>query len=138
MTAILVCTHGHAAKELIRSAEMICGVQKNTSFVSFEEGMTVESLQHKIVKEVQTLNLEKGILFLTDLKGGTPFNVLVVLLENYKQSELVAGVNIPLLLEAFIQRDSQKIDKLADQSAIAAVQGIYRYTMPTQQIEDDF
>lgn len=114
------------------------GRKKNTSFVSFEEGMTVESLQHKIVKEVQTLNLEKGILFLTDLKGGTPFNVLIALLKNYKQSELVAGVNIPLLLEAFIQRDSQKIDKLADQSAIAAVQGIYRYTMPTQQIEDDF
>ncbi|WP_088810641.1 MULTISPECIES: PTS sugar transporter subunit IIA [Listeria] len=138
MTAIFVCTHGNAAEELIRSAEMICGTQKNTSFVPFEVGETPENLQSKIMQEISNLNVEEGVLFLTDLKGGTPFNVLVTLLLNFSQTELVTGVNIPLLLEAFINRESLPLNVLANQIIEAGKQGVYQYVAPVDQMEDDF
>ncbi len=138
MTAIFVCTHGSAAKELIRSAEMICGTQENIRSVSFEVGETPENLKEKILKEVDQLDVEKGILFLTDLKGGTPFNVLLTMLQNFKQTELVTGVSIPLLLEVFLSRENTPLNELAKQAAKAGAAGIYQYTAPAEQIEEDF
>ncbi|WP_240419815.1 PTS sugar transporter subunit IIA, partial [Listeria monocytogenes] len=96
-----MCTHGNDEKELIQYAEMICGKQENISFVPFEVNESVENLHANISCEVAKLGLTEGILFLTDLKGGTPFIVLVRLLRNFDEEERSAGVNIPLLLEAF-------------------------------------
>ncbi|EAE5343503.1 TPA: PTS sugar transporter subunit IIA [Listeria monocytogenes] len=138
MKAIFVCTHGNAAKELIQSAEMICGKQENTSFVPFEVNESAENLQAKIASEVAKLDLTEGILFLTDLKGGTPFNVLVRLLGNFDAVELVAGVNIPLLLEAFLSRETLSLKQLANQVAETGRLGIYEYAAPLKEIEEDF
>ncbi|MGJ6896342.1 PTS sugar transporter subunit IIA [Listeria monocytogenes] len=138
MKAIFVCTHGNAAKELIQSAEMICGKKENTSFVPFEVNESAENLQAKIASEVAKLDLTEGILFLTDLKGGTPFNVLVRLLRNFDAVELVAGVNIPLLLEAFLSRETLSLKELANQVAETGRLGIYEYAAPLEEIEEDF
>ncbi|MBC1410371.1 PTS sugar transporter subunit IIA [Listeria welshimeri] len=138
MKAIFVCTHGNAAKELIQSAEMICGKQENTSFVPFEVNESAENLQGKIVAELAKLDVTEGVLFLTDLKGGTPFNVLVRLLENFTEVELLAGVNIPLLLEAFLSREILTLKDLASQVAETGRLGIYEYAMPVEEIEEDF
>ncbi|MBC6297576.1 PTS sugar transporter subunit IIA [Listeria sp. FSL L7-1517] len=138
MKAIFVCTHGNAAKELIQSAEMICGMQENTSSVSFEVGESADNLQAKIIAEVEKLDRTEGILFLTDLKGGTPFNVLVQLLGNYSQTELITGVNIPLLLEVFLGRESLPLTELAKQAVETGRVGIYQYEAPLEEIEEDF
>ncbi|MBC2348450.1 PTS sugar transporter subunit IIA [Listeria welshimeri] len=138
MKAIFVCTHGNAAKELIQSAEMICGKQENTSFVPFEVNESAENLQGKIVAELAKLDVTEGVLFLTDLKGGTPFNVLVRLLENFTEVELLAGVNIPLLLEAFLSREMLTLKDLASQVVETGRLGIYEYAMPVEEIEEDF
>ncbi|MBT0133927.1 PTS sugar transporter subunit IIA [Listeria seeligeri] len=138
MKAIFVCTHGNAAKELIHSAEMICGIQENTSFVSFDEGESAENLQTKIIAEVEKLDLTEGILFLTDLKGGTPFNVLVQLLADYHQTELITGVNIPLLLEVFLGRATFTLAELAKQATDTGKLGIYQYVTPVEEVEEDF
>ncbi|MDB6273744.1 PTS mannose transporter subunit IIA, partial [Listeria monocytogenes] len=88
--------------------------------------------------EVAKLDLTEGILFLTDLKGGTPFNVLVRLLRNFDAVELVAGVNIPLLLEAFLSRETLSLKELANQVAETGRLGIYEYAAPLEEIEEDF
>ncbi|ELY0462651.1 PTS sugar transporter subunit IIA [Listeria innocua] len=138
MKAIFVCTHGNAAKELVQSAEMICGKQENTSFVPFEVNESAENLQMKIVNEIAKLDVSEGLLFLTDLKGGTPFNVLIRLIENFNEVELVAGVNIPLLLEAFLSREMLPLKELANQVAETGRLGIYEYAAPLEEIEEDF
>jgi mannose/fructose-specific phosphotransferase system component IIA len=78
---------------------MICGPQSNWQTVSFEVGMDPSQLQARIQNAIAELSVEDGLLCLTDLKGGTPFNVLVRMSESLNL-EILTGVNIPILLEA--------------------------------------
>ncbi|MBC1521946.1 PTS sugar transporter subunit IIA [Listeria aquatica] len=138
MKAVFVCMHGNAARELIQSAEMICGEQENVGYTFFDVGETPEDLAIKMEHEVAKLNVDEGILFLTDLKGGTPFNVLVRNLDKFMQAELLTGANIPMLLEALISRDLFSLTDLTNQVLETGKTGIYRYVAPKEFEDDDF
>ncbi|MDO1604671.1 PTS sugar transporter subunit IIA [Lactobacillus sp. YT155] len=135
MTAIFVCTHGNSASEMIKSAEMICGNQINVGSTHFEVGETPEDLQTRIVSELSNLDLSEGIMFLVDLKGGTPFNVIIQLTKKYPDNEVLTGVNIPMLLEAFINKENLNLNELAEKSFQSSINGIYRYEV--EEVEDD-
>ena len=109
MQAIYVCTHGKTALEMVKSAEMICGKQKNVGSTFFEVGESIEDLTTRIKVDLNKLDLTDGILFLTDIKGGTPFNTIASFLQTYADAYLLAGVNIPILIELFIKRTTEKI-----------------------------
>ena len=125
MVGVIICTHGNSAPELLKSAEMICGKQENCQTVSFKEGESLEQLKSEISEKISQL---KGTVFcLTDLKGGTPFNTLVSLLKNNPEMEIITGVNIPMLLELFINRSQLEKEELLSGITEAGKTGIYRY-----------
>lgn len=103
--AIYVCTHGKAALEMVSSAEMICGLQENIGSTFFEIGESPEDLTRRIKNDLEKLCTDEGILFLTDIKGGTPFNVIAQMLKQYSEVHLLSGVNIPILVDIFIKRN---------------------------------
>lgn len=138
MKAVFVCTHGHAAEELIHSAELICGEQENVGYTDFKVGETLETLHNKIMNELSQLEMKDGILMLTDLKGGTPFNVLVGILFSMPRVELLTGVNIPMLLETFISREALPLESLVAQVYESGRSGIYRYEKSDLKIEEEF
>ena len=125
MVGVIICTHGNSAPELLKSAEMICGKQENCQTVNFTEGESLEQLKTEISEKISQL---KGTVFcLTDLKGGTPFNTLVSLLKSNPEMEIITGVNIPMLLELFINRSQLKKEELLSGITQAGKTGIYRY-----------
>lgn len=125
MVGVIICTHGNSAPELLKSAEMICGKQENCQTVSFKEGESLEQLKSEISEKISQL---KGTVFcLTDLKGGTPFNTLVSLLKSNPEMEIITGVNIPMLLELFINRSQLEKEELLSGITEAGKTGIYRY-----------
>lgn len=103
--AIVIGTHGWAAEQLIKTAEMLLGEQQNVGWIDFVPGENAETLTEKYQAILTDLDTSKGVLFLVDTWGGSPFNAasrIVVDKENY---EVIAGVNIPMLVEAFMARD---------------------------------
>jgi len=103
--AIVIGTHGWAAEQLIKTAEMLLGEQQNVGWIDFVPGENAETLIEKYQARLTDLDTSKGVLFLVDTWGGSPFNAasrIVVDKENY---EVIAGVNIPMLVEAFMARD---------------------------------
>ena len=125
MVGVIICTHGNSAPELLKSAEMICGKQENCHTVSFTEGESLEQLKAEISGKISDL---KGTVFcLTDLKGGTPFNTLVSLLKSNPEIEIITGVNIPMLLELFINRNQLETHKLLSATLEAGKTGVYHY-----------
>ncbi|ANI31824.1 PTS mannose transporter subunit IIAB [Yersinia entomophaga] len=103
--AIIIGTHGAAAEQLLRTAEMILGEQENVAYIDFVPGENAETLIEKYTGKLAGLDTTKGVLFLVDTWGGSPFNAasrIVVDKENY---EVVTGVNIPMLVETFMARD---------------------------------
>ncbi len=135
MVGVIICTHGNSAPELLKSAEMICGKQENCQTVSFKEGESLEQLKSEISEKISQL---KGTVFcLTDLKGGTPFNTLVSLLKSNPEMEIITGVNIPMLLELFINRSQLEKEELLSGIMEAGKTGIYRYQDVEPSADDE-
>jgi Phosphotransferase system, mannose/fructose-specific component IIA len=128
MIPILVCTHGESAAKLVESAEMIAGKQNECQTVKFKMGESLDLLKKDIVEHINKFDDSSNILCFVDLKGGTPFNVLVQLTKEYPNMDIITGVNIPMLMQTFIQRSlNVSKEELIRMSLDAGHKGIYRY-----------
>ncbi|WEV37412.1 PTS sugar transporter subunit IIA [Lactobacillus sp. ESL0677] len=135
MVEVLICTHGNSAQELLKSAEMICGEQKNCETVKFAMGESLDKLQAELDEKISLL--DDTVICLTDLKGGTPFNTLVRLTQKYPQMEIVTGVNIPMLLQLFINREQMAVSELVNSIVDAGKVGVYRYQAAKPDTNDE-
>ena len=112
MIALIIGTHGKFSEELVKSAEMIFGSQENVGVVTFKPGEGTENLVEKYNNLINELNCEDGVLFMVDLFGGSPFNAASILALKNDNMEIVAGVNLPILLEVFSSRDFLSLSEL--------------------------
>lgn len=97
MFQILVLTHGPLGDVLLESARTIAGDTPNVSALALEWGDTLEQAQEKVRAELERLDGGEGVLVLTDMYGGTPFNVARSLVRPGRV-EIVTGVNLPMVL----------------------------------------
>ena len=103
--AIVIGTHGWAAEQLLKTAEMLLGEQENVGWIDFVPGENAETLIEKYTAQLEKLDTAKGVLFLVDTWGGSPFNAASRIVVDKEHYEVVAGVNIPMLVETFMARD---------------------------------
>ncbi|HCQ6942523.1 TPA: PTS mannose transporter subunit IIAB [Enterobacter hormaechei] len=103
--AIVIGTHGWAAEQLLKTAEMLLGEQENVGWIDFVHGENAETLIEKYTAQLEKLDTSKGVLFLVDTWGGSPFNAASRIVVDKEHYEVVAGVNIPMLVETFMARD---------------------------------
>ncbi|EAA9690139.1 PTS mannose transporter subunit IIAB [Salmonella enterica] len=103
--AIVIGTHGWAAEQLLKTTEMLLGEQENVGWIDFVPGENAETLIEKYNAQLAKLNTSKGVLFLVDTWGGSPFNAASRIVVDKKRYEVIAGVNIPMLVETFMARD---------------------------------
>ena len=85
--AIVIGTHGWAAEQLLKTAEMLLGEQENVGWIDFVPGENAETLIEKYNAQLAKLDTSKGVLFLVDTWGGSPFNAasrIVVDKEHYE------------------------------------------------------
>lgn len=97
MFQILVLTHGPLGHVLLESARTIAGDTPNVSALALEWGDTLEQAREKVHAELERLDDGEGVLVLTDMYGGTPFNVARSLVRPGRV-EIVTGVNLPMVL----------------------------------------
>ena len=100
MLALLVTGHGHFATGLNSSLEFIAGAQSNVALVDFEPAHSYEQLKRNIHHALDGLKEYEGVLILSDLRGGSPFQAAVECKCERPQQmiEVVAGTNLPLLV----------------------------------------
>lgn len=103
--AIVIGTHGWAAEQLLKTAEMLLGEQENVGWIDFVPGENAETLIEKYNAQLAKLDTSKGVLFLVDTWGGSPFNAASRIVVDKEQYEVIAGVNIPMLVETLMARD---------------------------------
>lgn len=126
--AVIIGTHGKAAEQLLRTAEMILGDQENVSWVDFVPGENAETLEKKYNELLKSLDTSKGGLFLVDMWGGSPFNAANRIVNEHKNFDIVTGVNIPMLIEIFMNRDDgHEIEELVSAAQEAGKVGIKAY-----------
>lgn len=137
MVAIIVGTHGSFSKQILRSAEMIFGLQENVSSVTFETGEGLEDLVEKYKNESDKLDCKEGILFLVDLFGGSPFNAASRIVTQNDNMDVLTGINLPMLLEIYGARGFSNLEELVSIGKKAGVEGIKSLREVFSETEDD-
>ncbi|KEI13252.1 PTS mannose transporter subunit IID [Clostridium novyi B str. ATCC 27606] len=137
MIALIIATHGDFSQEIVKSSEMIFGKQENLGVVTFKTGEGVEDLINKYHKVIKNLDIEDGVLFLVDLFGGSPFNAASRIMIENKNMDIIAGVNLPMLLEVYGSRSSSSLEGLVDIAKNSAIQGVKSFRSIIKSNEED-
>jgi len=103
--AIIIGTHGSAAEQLLKTTEMLIGDQENVAFIDFIPGENADTLIEKYNVKLAGLDTSKGVIFLVDTWGGSPFNAASRIVVDKPDYEVITGVNIPMMVETFMGRD---------------------------------
>lgn len=131
--AIVIGTHGWAAEQLLKTAEMLLGEQHNIGWIDFIPGENAETLIEKYQAQLERLDTSGGVLFLVDTWGGSPFNAASRIAVDQTNYDVVAGVNIPMLVEALMARDDNPgFDELATLAQEAGREGVRALKTPLQ------
>lgn len=101
---VVVAAHGPLGAALIASAELIVGEQDQIAHVALEPLGTLEGTQADISAAIEQVDTGAGALLLIDLFGGTPGTAAALAMRD-RHGGLVAGVNLPMMLEVLLSRD---------------------------------
>lgn len=124
MVGLVVATHGRLAQELVATAEQIVGKLAAVATCSIEPGSSPEQIRKMIDDAVKSVESEDGVIVLADLFGGTPCKESLMLLQSH-QLEVLAGVNLPMLIKAASLRESaMPLSELANALAAHAQRNI--------------
>lgn len=116
MISVIVITHGLFGQELLRTAQDIVGRQEQVAGLAVLPDTGGESLGLAISETLQNLASSEGHLFLVDMLGGTPCNQAMVRTRGVK-AEVVAGVNLYMVLSALRNREGADLKSLASRVA---------------------
>lgn len=105
MLSIILSGHGGFASGLEKAMKQILGEQPQIIAIDFPESSTTALLKSQFEQAIARLDDSEGLIFLTDLLGGTPFRVASTLALQQPGREVITGINLQLLLEMVLERD---------------------------------
>jgi PTS system mannose-specific IIA component len=114
VAGLIIGTHGKFSEELVKASEMMFGQQENLKCVTFEIGESADGLVEKYKNAMEGLDDKDGILFIVDLFGGSPYNAASRIVADNENMDIVAGVNLPMLLEVYMSRSALSLSELVD------------------------
>jgi PTS system mannose-specific IIA component len=108
MIGMVLVTHGALAIEFKAALEHVVGPQENCETVSIGPDDDMQQRRNDILDAVDLVEAGGGVIILTDMFGGTPSNLAISVMQN-REVEVIAGVNLPMLVKLARVRDDQPI-----------------------------
>lgn len=106
MVGLVVASHGRLADELVHTAEQIVGTLPAVATCSIEPGTSVEDLRAQMKQAIARVDEGEGVIVMADLFGGSPCKESLMMCQR-GNIEVLAGVNLPMLLKANSLRSEQ-------------------------------
>ncbi|PLX33383.1 MAG: PTS fructose transporter subunit IIA [Hyphomicrobiales bacterium] len=119
MIGLVLVTHGGLAREFRAALEHIVGPVENMETICIGPEDDMEQRRQDISNAVTRVDYGDGIIILTDMFGGTPSNLAISLLER-DELEVIAGINLPMLIKLESVRSSAPLPEAAEQAKNAA------------------
>jgi PTS system mannose-specific IIA component len=104
MIGLVLVTHGRLAVEFRSALEHVVGPQKQIEAVTIGPDDDIERCRRQIIDAVKKVDSGDGVAILTDMFGGTPSNLAISVM-NTPNVEVVAGINLPMLVKLAKVRD---------------------------------
>ena len=108
MIGMVLVTHGRLAAEFIAALEHVVGPQQRIAAVCIGADDDMEQRRRDILDRVAKVEEGDGVVLLTDMFGGTPSNLAISVLDR-ANVEVIAGVNLPMLIKLASVRSTSKL-----------------------------
>lgn len=113
MINIIIVTHGEFGAYLVEAAESIVGVQhEGLKNISISSRMSLDRVKGLVSGAIAEMRSEDGVIFLLDMPGGTPMNIVLPMAKDIPGSAVICGVNINMVTSAFSYRKTLGFDAL--------------------------
>ncbi len=113
MIGLVIVTHGGLANEFRAALEHVVGPQTLLETVSIGPEDDMELRRRDILGAVQRADGGSGVVLLTDMFGGTPSNLSISIMDEARV-EVIAGVNLPMLIKLATVRGEVELAKAVD------------------------
>jgi len=118
MIGMVLVTHGALAIEFKSALEHVVGPQDFVETVAIGPDDDMEKRRNDILACVDAADQGSGVVILTDMFGGTPSNLAISVMQN-REVEVIAGVNLPMLVKLARVRGDLDIKTAVTQAAEA-------------------
>ncbi|MBC6407985.1 MAG: PTS fructose transporter subunit IIA [Rhodobacteraceae bacterium] len=98
MIGILIVAHGGLAREYLAAVEHVIGAQPGLRAISILPDDNRDSKQSEICQAADAVDTGDGVVVVTDLFGGSPYN-LSLLACRPPDRRILYGANLPMLLK---------------------------------------
>jgi mannose PTS system EIIA component len=115
---LVLVSHGQLAVELQRSLETVSGVQPNLVTVCVDPHDHPEERRAAVARAIAETDDGAGVIVVADLFGATPCN-LAVSLAGRPNVDVIAGVNLPMLVEIARARCDASLPECVARAAAA-------------------
>ena len=115
MIGLVLVTHGRLGEEFLQALEHIVGPQEKAVAVCIGPDDDMEERRQEIIDKVEATQDGEGVVLLTDMFGGTPSNLAISVLEQ-SDVEVVAGVNLPMLIKLASVRGKEPLPEAVAQA----------------------
>jgi mannose/fructose/sorbose-specific phosphotransferase system IIA component len=115
---MLLVGHGPLANGLKGAVEMIGGPQEAFAVVRLRPEDDVDRVANRLERALRRLGVapDAEAMIFADLFGAAPANAAASLLRTRPNIEIVAGMNLPMILDAALARDGVSARELADRA----------------------
>ena len=108
MIGLVLVTHGRLADEFRAALEHVMGPQKQIEAITIGAEDDSDLCRSDIIEAVNRVDSGDGVAILTDMFGGTPSNLAISVLDR-ANVEVIAGVNLPMLIKLASVRSTSKL-----------------------------
>ncbi len=112
MIGVVVVSHGRLANEFVAAAVHVLGPQQQMQAVAIGPDDDMEKRRADILDAVKSVDDGSGVVILTDMFGGTPSNLAISVIHQ-GAIEVIAGVNLPMLIKLGEVRDRMSLNEAA-------------------------
>jgi PTS system mannose-specific IIA component len=115
MIGMVLVTHGRLAIEFRAALEHVVGRQKQIETVMIGPEDDMDQRRSEILDAVKNVDSGDGVVVLTDMFGGTPSNLAISVMGSGK-TEVVAGINLPMLIKLASVRSDCDLEQAVGQA----------------------
>ncbi|MHB2167392.1 PTS sugar transporter subunit IIA [Alsobacter sp. R-9] len=115
MIGMVLVTHGRLAVEFRAAMEHVVGPQRQVETITIGPDDDMDQRRRDILAAVESVDTGDGVVILTDMFGGTPSNLAISVMNGGK-TEVIAGINLPMLIKLASVRGECDLDRAVVQA----------------------
>ena len=132
MIGLVIVTHGSLAVEFRAALEHVVGPQEQIATIQIKPDDDGDERRQDIIRAIEAVDTGEGVVVATDMFGGTSSNLSISVMDECNV-EVIAGVNLPLLVKLATIRSDRLILEAIDEAKEAG----RKYIRVASQLLDD-